>query len=54
MLILAMFDYCGLQVDMEDIKKKFLEMYHVTLGRFIEEDCSGDYKRMLIALVGPN
>ena len=46
--------YCGLQVDMEDIKKKFLEMYHKTLGKFIEGDCSGDYKRILLALVGPN
>ena len=39
---------------MEDIKEKFLEMYHKTLGKFIEGDCSGDYKRILLALVGPN
>ena len=50
----CVFMYCGLQIDMEDIKAKFLEMYHKTLGKFIEGDCSGDYKRMLLALVGPN
>ena len=48
------FVLCDLQIDMEDIKKKFLEMYHKTLGKFIEGDCSGDYKRILLALVGPN
>ena len=42
-----------LQVDLEDIKAKFLEMYHKTLGKMIEGDCSGDYKKMLLALVGP-
>ncbi|XP_065887191.1 annexin A7-like [Dysidea avara] len=38
--------------DLEEVKAKFLEMYHKTLGKMIEGDCSGDYKRMLLAIVG--
>ena len=41
-----------LQKDLEEVKAKFLEMYHKTLGKMIEGDCSGDYKRMLLAIVG--
>ena len=40
------------QVDMVEIKTAFLQMYHKTLSKMIEGDCSGDYKKMLIALVG--
>lgn len=40
------------EIDLDDIKKKFFEMYHKTLNKFIEGDCSGDYKRILLALVG--
>ena len=41
-----------LQKDLEEVKGKFLEMYHKTLGKMIEGDCSGDYKKMLLAIVG--
>jgi len=41
-----------LQKDLEEVKAKFLEMYHKTLGKMIEGDCSGDYKRMLLAIIG--
>ena len=37
---------------MVEIKAKFVEMYKKTLGKFIDGDCSGDYKRILMALVG--
>ena len=44
--------YCALQIDMVEIKAKFMEMYQKTLGKFIDGDCSGDYKKILLALVG--
>lgn len=40
------------EIDMVEIKAKFMEMYKKTLGKFIDGDCSGDYKRILMALVG--
>ena len=43
---------CVLQIDMVEIKEKFVEMYKKPLGKFIEGDCSGDYKKILLALVG--
>ena len=39
---------------MVEIKREFLNKYHKTLSKMIEGDTSGDYKRMLIAVVGPN
>jgi len=40
------------EVDMVEIKQAFLTNYHKTLAKMITDDCSGDYKRMLVALVG--
>jgi len=40
------------QVDMVEIKKAFFQLYNKTLSKMIEGDCSGDYRKMLIALVG--
>ena len=37
---------------MVEIKAAFLGSYHKTLSKMIEGDCSGDYRKMLIALVG--
>ena len=42
------------QVDMVEIKRAFLERYHKTLSKMIEGDTSGDYKKLLMAIVGPN
>ena len=41
-----------LQVDMVEIKREFLSKYHKTLSKMIEGDTSGDYRRLLIAIVG--
>jgi len=40
------------QVDLVEIKKAFLERYHKTLYKMIEGDTSGDYRRLLLAIVG--
>ena len=37
---------------MVKIKKAFFEKYHKTLHKMIEEDTSGDYRRLLLAIVG--
>jgi hypothetical protein len=39
------------EVDMEEIKHEFEKLYKKSLGKFIAEDTSGDYKKALIALV---
>ncbi|XP_063226195.1 annexin B9-like [Bacillus rossius redtenbacheri] len=39
------------EIDMEDIKEQFLAKYGKTLESFIKGDTSGDYKKMLIALI---
>eukprot|EP00050_Salpingoeca_kvevrii_P017930 m.69376 g.69376 ORF g.69376 m.69376 type:complete len:60 (+) comp7809_c2_seq1:234-413(+) len=38
--------------DMEEIKPQYVSAYGKTLVKAIKNDCSGDYKHMLIALVG--
>lgn len=42
------------QVDLVEIKTAFLEKYHKTLYKMIEGDTSGDYRRLLLAVVGRN
>lgn len=42
------------QVDLVEIKAAFLEKYHKTLYKMIEGDTSGDYRRLLLAVVGRN
>jgi annexin A7/11 len=37
---------------MVEIKREFTAKYHKTLSKMIEGDTSGDYRRMLIAIVG--
>lgn len=39
------------EVDMEDIKREFSAKYGKSLESFIKDDTSGDYKKLLIALV---
>jgi len=40
--------------DLESIKEKFLQMYAKPLEVFIENDTSGDYKKLLLAIVQKN
>jgi len=40
------------EVDMVEIKQAFLTNHKKTLAKMISDDCSGDYKRMLVAIVG--
>ncbi|XP_059142980.1 annexin A11-like [Physella acuta] len=40
------------EVDMAAIKKEFQTMFGKSLSSFIEGDTSGDYKKMLLAIVG--
>ena len=41
-----------MQVDLVEVKKAFLEHYHKTLYKMIEGDTSGDYRKLLLAIVG--
>ncbi|XP_065887188.1 annexin A4-like [Dysidea avara] len=49
-LVRAVVSRC--EVDMVEIKQEFLRQYHKTLSKMIEGDVSGDYRRLLLALVG--
>jgi len=40
------------EVDMEEIKQRFQHMYKQPLSKFISDDVSGDYKKILLAIVG--
>jgi len=40
------------EVDMEEIKQRFYQDYKQPLSKFINDDASGDYKKLLLALVG--
>ena len=40
------------EVDMFEIKEEFMKLYKKSLSTMIKGDTSGDYKRLLIALVG--
>jgi annexin A7/11 len=42
------------QIDMVQIKEIFLEKNKQTLWKWISDDTSGDYKELLLALVGKN
>lgn len=40
------------EIDMVQIKHSFQNMYGKTLASFINDDCSGDYKRLLVTVCG--
>lgn len=42
------------EIDLADIKVEFHRAYQQTLEEFIADDCSGDYKRMLLAICSGN
>lgn len=50
-LIRIMVSRC--EVDMVQIKQEFERTYGKTLNSFIQDDCSGDYKKILLKLCGP-
>jgi annexin A7/11 len=39
------------EVDLEDIKDRFFDMYNKSLGKMVEGDISGNYKRLIIAII---
>ncbi|KAM7536173.1 hypothetical protein Aperf_G00000090386 [Anoplocephala perfoliata] len=41
------------EIDLQDVKDTYHRKYGKSLVKAIENDTSGDYKRMLVALVGP-
>jgi len=40
------------EIDMVQIKECFLELTKQTLWNWLDQDCSGDYKKILQAVVG--
>lgn len=39
------------EIDLADIKDRFFDMYNKSLKRMIEQDISGNYKRLILAIV---
>ena len=39
------------EIDLADIKEVFQNKYGKTLAEFIQDDCSGDYKKCLLSVV---
>lgn len=39
------------EIDLEEIKDRFFDMYNKSLKKMIEDDTSGNYKRLLVAIV---
>lgn len=40
------------EIDLVEIKEAFIKKYNKTLGKMIESDTSGDYKKLLVKVVG--
>jgi len=40
------------EVDMENIKQEYNKMYHKSVAQAISGDTSGDYKKILLGLIG--
>jgi annexin A7/11 len=39
------------EIDLGNIKQEFERIYEKTLEASIEDECSGDYKKMLLAII---
>jgi len=42
------------EIDLADIKTEFLKKYQKTLYKMVEGDTSGDYKKLLLSIIGSN
>jgi annexin A7/11 len=42
------------EIDLVEIKQAFLQKYQKTVYKMIQGDCSGDYKKLLLAIVRPD
>lgn len=40
-----------LQIDLGDVKVEFQKKYGKSLASWIKDDCGGDFRRMLLAIV---
>ncbi|KAL8622443.1 hypothetical protein ACOMHN_034108 [Nucella lapillus] len=39
------------EVDLEEVKRQYADMYEVSLEEEVESECGGDYKKLLLALI---
>lgn len=42
------------EIDLKDVSKSFHKQYNKYLADFIKGDCKGDYRKLLLAILGPN
>jgi len=42
------------EVDLEEIKSEFLNKYGETLAKWVEDDTSGDFRKLLLKIIGDN
>ncbi|XP_060594031.1 uncharacterized protein LOC132748437 isoform X2 [Ruditapes philippinarum] len=42
------------EIDLADIKTKYKSLYNKTISERVEQECNGDYKKMLLAILGNN
>lgn len=43
--------YFVLQDDLEEIKEEYQNLYETSLAEAVADECSGDYKRMLLSII---
>jgi len=53
-LCVTKFGFVYVQIDLKQISKTFQKTYGKTLQDFIKGDCSGDYRKLLLAVLGNN
>jgi annexin A7/11 len=42
------------EFDLKTVSKSFHQAYGKTLQSFIKDDCSGDYRKLLLGILGNN
>ena len=50
-MIIVHLIFCYVQTDMLEVKEAFKNKFGKTLGNMIRDDCSGNYKTILLALI---
>ena len=40
------------EIDLDDVKKIFKDTYKKSLSAWVESECSGNYKKILLLLIG--